>query len=51
MGHQWDTGWVPIALAALQRDSIAFRPEDMNPLPEARVPSRNYPMSIRWLYK
>jgi putative esterase len=22
MGHQWDTGWVPLALAALQREGI-----------------------------
>jgi Putative esterase len=51
LGHQWDTGWVPLALAALRRDSINFRPEDMNPRPAARTPSRSYPMSIRWLYK
>ena len=51
LGHQWDTGWVPLALAALRRDSITFRPQDMNPRPAARAPSRSYPMSIRWLYK
>ena len=51
LGHQWDTGWVPYALAALRRDSINFRPEGMNPSPVARAPSQSYPISIRWLYK
>ena len=29
MSHNWDSGWVPIALAALRQDSIKFRPEIM----------------------
>jgi hypothetical protein len=51
MGHQWDSGWVPIALTALRRDSIKFRPADINTPPAGRAPSQSYPMSIRWLYK
>jgi hypothetical protein len=51
LGHQWDTGWVPRALAALWRDSINFRPDDMNLPPVTRAPSQSYPVSIRWLYK
>jgi len=27
MSHSWDSGWVPIALAALERDSISLRQE------------------------
>jgi hypothetical protein len=27
MYHGWDSGWVPIALAALREDSITFRPD------------------------
>jgi hypothetical protein len=51
MGHHWDSGWVPIALTALRRDSIKFRPEDMNPPPAGRMSSQSYAISIRWLYK
>jgi hypothetical protein len=47
LGHQWDTGWVPLALAALRHYSISFRPEDTNPPSAVRVPFRSYPVSIR----
>ncbi len=26
MPHRWDSGWVPIALAALSQDSVALGP-------------------------
>ena len=51
MYHGWDSGWVPVALAALRQDSIKFRPDDNNlPLAGHGQPV-NYPYSIRWLYK
>jgi Putative esterase len=47
MFHSWDSGWVPVALAALRDDSINFRPDDNLPL----AGHAYYPYSIRWLYK
>jgi Putative esterase len=49
--HSWDSGWVPGALAALRHDSIKFRQDNKNLPLEGHVPSVNYPLSIRWLYK
>jgi hypothetical protein len=51
MGHSWNTGWVPIALAALRQDSIKFRPADVNRPPKDDVAPTSYPQSVRWLYK
>ena len=49
MGHGWNTGWIPIALAALRQDSIKFRPNDVNRPPKADVGATSYPQSVRWL--
>lgn len=51
MFHSWDSGWVPVALAALRQDSINFRPDASSPRPPGQGPSLKYPRSIRWLYK
>ena len=51
MGHSWNTGWIPVALAALRQDSIKFRPADVNRPPKDDAPPTSYPQSVRWLYK
>jgi hypothetical protein len=43
MHHNWDSGWVPYALAALRQDSIKFRPDDNNLPLAGQVPAA--PMS------
>jgi hypothetical protein len=51
LSHNWDSGWIPDALAALRSDSIKFRWDDVYPPPASQSPSQSYPRSIRWLYK
>jgi len=51
MHHNWDSGWVPDALAALRQDSIKFRWDAIYLPPAGHAPSQYYPQSIRWLYK
>jgi S-formylglutathione hydrolase FrmB len=51
MRHQWGSGWVPVALAALRQDSIKLLQDQVNPLASGRVPPEDYARSIRWLYK
>jgi hypothetical protein len=48
MPHNWDSGWIPHALAALRSSSVRFRWDLVSPPP---APSESYPRSIRWLYK
>lgn len=40
MYHMWDSGWVPIALAALRHDSIRFQQNNVNPPPAAHGSSQ-----------
>ena len=51
MRHNWDSGWVPVALAALRQDSIKFSQNKVNLPAPGHVSSQDYARSIRWLYK
>ena len=49
--HSWDSGWVPVALAALRQDSIRFSQNKVYLAAPGHVSSQDYARSIRWLYK